>query len=64
MSWAQQHGGPYPATTAPATTSMGTSAIARFQRPVAYQGFPEALLPPELAEANAWGVPRRVDGRY
>lgn len=62
VSWAQQHGGPFPATTAPATTSMGPSAIDRFQRPVAYQGVPDELLPPEIAEANEWGVPRRVDG--
>lgn len=63
LSWAQQHGGPYPATTAPTTTSMGTAAIDRFLRPVAWQEFPDALLPPPLREANAWDVPRRVDGR-
>lgn len=45
---AQQHGGPYPASTAPQTTSVGSSAIARFLRPVAMQGFPERLLPAEL----------------
>lgn len=62
VSWAQEHGGPYPATTAPATTSMGTGAIARFLRPVAYQGLPDRFLPEELREDNGWGVPRRVDG--
>ncbi|GAB2977289.1 aldehyde dehydrogenase (NADP(+)) [Amycolatopsis acidiphila] len=62
VSWAQQHGGPYPATTAPTTTSVGTAAIERFLRPVAWQGFPDTLLPPALQEANPWDVPRRVDG--
>jgi NADP-dependent aldehyde dehydrogenase len=47
---AQQHGGPYPATTAPTTTSVGLAAVARFQRPVAFQNAPAAVLPPELRE--------------
>ncbi|MFF0372056.1 aldehyde dehydrogenase (NADP(+)) [Micromonospora sp. NPDC005087] len=63
VSWAQQHGGPFPATTAPTTTSVGTAAIERFLRPVAWQGFPDALLPPPVQEVNPWHVPRRVDGR-
>lgn len=63
VSWAQQHGGPYPATTAPTTTSVGPAAIERFLRPVAFQGFPDALLPPAVREANPWRVPRRIDGR-
>ncbi|QWF83702.1 aldehyde dehydrogenase (NADP(+)) [Amycolatopsis sp. CA-230715] len=62
VSWAQQHGGPYPATTAPTTTSVGTAAIERFLRPVAWQGFPEALLPPPLRDDNPWRLPRRTDG--
>ncbi len=48
---AQQHGGPYPATTSPLSTSVGLAAIQRFQRPVAYQGLPAALLPAELRSA-------------
>lgn len=47
---AQQHGGPWPATTAPTTTSVGTAAISRFQRPVAYQNVPQALLPEALRD--------------
>jgi len=43
---AQHHGGPYPATTAPAFTSVGTAAIRRWLVPVAYQNFPPDLLPP------------------
>jgi NADP-dependent aldehyde dehydrogenase len=57
------HGGPYPATSAPATTSVGTRAIERFLRPVSYQNVPDALLPEELREGNPLGVPRSVDGR-
>lgn len=53
VTGAQQHGGPYPASTAPATTSVGTAAIERFVRPVAWQGFPDHLLPTELREEAA-----------
>ncbi len=57
------HGGPFPATSAPATTSVGSRAIERFLRPVAYQDVPAALLPTELRDENPYGVPRTVDGR-
>lgn len=62
VTYAQQHGGPYPATTAPGTTSVGTAAIERFQRPVAYQNFPQHLLPADLRDDNPNGVPRLEDG--
>jgi len=58
------HGGPYPATSAPATTSVGTTAARRFQRPVGYQAWPDALLPAELQDANPLGIVRLVDGTY
>jgi alpha-ketoglutaric semialdehyde dehydrogenase len=45
---AMHHGGPYPATTHAASTSVGSDAIRRWLRPVAYQDAPAALLPPEL----------------
>jgi acyl-CoA reductase-like NAD-dependent aldehyde dehydrogenase len=61
VSFAQHHGGPYPATTS-ATTSVGTAAIGRFLRPVAYQSFPAARLPEPLRDGNPWQVPQRVDG--
>jgi NADP-dependent aldehyde dehydrogenase len=61
VSPAMMHGGPYPATTASLHTSVGTTAIGRFLRPVSYQGFPDELLPPELAEANPLAVPRETD---
>ncbi len=63
VTYAQQHGGPYPATTAAGTTSVGTAAITRFLRPVAYQGFPQGLLPDELTDAPQTSIPRRVDGQ-
>ncbi|WP_236710557.1 aldehyde dehydrogenase (NADP(+)) [Streptomyces sp. 150FB] len=59
---AQQHGGPYPATTS-TSTSVGATAIERWLRPVSYQSTPAALLPPELRDENALGLPRRVDDR-
>jgi NADP-dependent aldehyde dehydrogenase len=45
---AMQHGGPYPSTTDPRFTSVGTAAIARFARPICYQDFPIEFLPVEL----------------
>ncbi|WP_350348729.1 aldehyde dehydrogenase (NADP(+)) [Agromyces sp. G08B096] len=57
---AMQHGGPWPATTNDASTSVGTAAISRFLRPVAYQGAAEELLPPPLRSDNPWGVPQRI----
>jgi len=57
------HGGPYPATTAPATTSVGALAIQRFVRPVSFQNAPDALLPRELQNANPRGIWRTVNGQ-
>ncbi|GAB2530799.1 aldehyde dehydrogenase (NADP(+)) [Paramicrobacterium agarici] len=56
---AMQHGGPWPATTNDSNTSVGTAAITRFVRPVAYQNAPPALLPEPLQDANPWNVPQR-----
>jgi NADP-dependent aldehyde dehydrogenase len=61
---AMVHGGPYPATTAPATSSVGALAIRRFVRPVAYQNVPDDLLPPELQNANPLGIWRTVNGEW
>jgi NADP-dependent aldehyde dehydrogenase len=60
VTHAQQHGGPYPATTAAATTSVGTAAIERFLRPVAYQNFPQHLLPAALRDDNPLQVRQRT----
>lgn len=56
---AQQHGGPWPATTNDSGTSVGSAAIDRFLRPVAYQGVPQALLPAPLMDSNPWNVPQQ-----
>lgn len=48
VSDAMMHGGPYPASTFSGATSVGTMAIRRFLRPVAYQNFPQAVLPTDL----------------
>jgi acyl-CoA reductase-like NAD-dependent aldehyde dehydrogenase len=56
------HGGPYPATSSPAHTSVGMTAIRRWLRPVAWQNAPASVLPPELRDENPLGIWRRVDG--
>ncbi|MGZ4451597.1 MAG: aldehyde dehydrogenase family protein [Nocardioides sp.] len=61
-TWAQQHGGPWPATSRPESTSVGAAALDRWVRPVAYQGVAEEWLPAAGRAANPWGVPQRVDG--
>ncbi|MFD3688268.1 aldehyde dehydrogenase (NADP(+)) [Nocardiopsis sp. NPDC058631] len=62
VTYAMTHGGPYPATTAPLHTSVGTTAIRRFLRPVSFQSVPQSLLPRELRDDNPLGVPRSVNG--
>lgn len=59
---AMVHGGPFPATSDSRTTSVGTLAINRFLRPVAYQNLPQELLPTPLQDTNPWHLNRRVDG--
>ena len=59
---AMVHGGPYPATSDSRSTSVGSLAIERFQRPVAYQDVPAALLPAAVRDDNPWGLRRRLDG--
>jgi NADP-dependent aldehyde dehydrogenase len=63
VTWAQHHGGPWPASTAPGYTSVGATAIRRWLIPVAYQDFPPALLPEALRDpagpaAHGAGSPR------
>jgi NADP-dependent aldehyde dehydrogenase len=57
-----QHGGPFPATTAPNSTSVGADAIKRFARPIAFQDMPSALLPDTLQDHNPLGIWRTVNG--
>jgi NADP-dependent aldehyde dehydrogenase len=60
VSWAQHHGGPWPSTNSQ-YTSVGTTAIRRFLRPVTWQGAPQEVLPEELTD-DFQGIPRRIDG--
>ena len=59
---AMVHGGPFPATSDARTTSVGSLAIERFQRPVCYQDLPDDLLPDAVRDDNPWGLTRRLDG--
>ncbi len=61
---AMVHSGPYPATSDARSTSVGTAAIYRFVRPVAFQNFPDHLLPEALQDANPAGIFRMVDGQW
>ena len=60
VNWSMMHGGPWPASTNAAHTSVGATSIRRFLRPVAFQNVPDELLPPELRDANPLGIPRRT----
>ena len=63
VTHAMVHGGPYPSTSDPRFTSVGSLAIYRFARPVCFQGFPQSELPPELQDANPLGISRLRDGK-
>jgi 2,5-dioxopentanoate dehydrogenase len=58
-----QHGGPFPATTDSRFTSVGADGIKRFARPLAFQNWPDALLPEELKNANSSGIWRTVNNQ-
>jgi alpha-ketoglutaric semialdehyde dehydrogenase len=60
---AMVHGGPFPATADSRVTSVGSTSIERFLRPVCYQDFPVELLPEALDDANPLGLWRRRDGQ-
>ncbi|WP_310725126.1 aldehyde dehydrogenase family protein, partial [Burkholderia multivorans] len=60
---AMVHGGPFPATSNAAFTSVGATAIDRFLRPVCYQDFPDDLLPEALQQDNPLSIPRLRDGK-
>jgi alpha-ketoglutaric semialdehyde dehydrogenase len=57
---AMNHGGPWPSSSTH-TTSVGTDAIYRFMRPVAYQGFAQNVLPVPLQDANTWAIPQSIN---
>jgi NADP-dependent aldehyde dehydrogenase len=64
VSPAMVHGGPYPASTDSRFTSVGTSAVERFLRPVCYQNFPDELLPAALQNENPLVIQRWVNGVF
>ncbi len=57
------HGGPFPATTDSRFTSVGTSAIKRFVRPVAFQDCAQSILPLELQDGNPLEITRLINGK-
>ena len=59
-----QHGGPFPASTDGRFTSVGTSAIKRWVRPVSYQNWPNDALPDALKNSNPLNIMRIVDGEH
>jgi NADP-dependent aldehyde dehydrogenase len=63
VTHAMVHGGPYPSTSDPRFTSVGSLAIYRFARPVCFQNFPQTMLPPELQDSNPMGISRLRDGK-
>jgi NADP-dependent aldehyde dehydrogenase len=55
------HGGPFPASTDARFTSVGADGFKRFIRPVAFQSWPDSLLPDELKNANPLDIFRTVN---
>ena len=62
VTWAMQHGGPWPATTGSVHTSVGPTAMRRFMRPLSFQDMPDALLPSILRRTDPTSSVRRVNG--
>lgn len=62
--YGMQHGGPYPSCTDSRFTSVGPDAVKRFVRPIAFQNWPNELLPIELKDGNPLEINRIVDGVF
>jgi len=56
-----QHGGPFPATTDSRFSSVGGDAIKRFVRPLAFQNWPDEMLPDELKNGNPLNIYRTIN---
>jgi NADP-dependent aldehyde dehydrogenase len=63
VTWAMQHGGPYPASTNPLFTSVGAKAILRFRRPITYQNFPQEYLSSVLRDGATELNGARINGK-
>ena len=61
---AMHHGGPFPASTDSRFTSVGTSAIRRWVRPVTFQNWPQESLPNALKNDNPLGIFRIVNDKH
>ena len=59
---AMMHGGPYPAATDSRVTSVGITAITRFQRRVCFQNLPQALLPKAIRDDSS--LPQMRNGSF
>lgn len=58
------HGGPYPAATPNADTSVGHQAVYRFTRMACFQNTPQEFLPSALKNSNPLNIYRIIDGQY
>ena len=59
---AMQHGGPYPASTDSRFGAVGINAVNRWIRPIAFQAWPDKLLPRELRDENPLQINRMING--
>lgn len=57
-----QHGGPFPASSDSRFTSVGDAAIKRWSRPVAFQDWPDEMLPEALHNKNPLNIMRLING--
>lgn len=62
VTWTMHHGGPYPASTDAAQTSVGAASVRRWLRPVAFQNTPVDALPAELRDDALEKTPHRLNG--
>lgn len=58
------HGGPYPSTTDARYTSVGTTSIKRWVRPVCFQGFKDNMLPDALKNSNPLNIWRILNNQW
>ncbi len=61
---AMVHGGVYPATSDSRSTSVGSTAINRFLRPICYQNFPQTYLRDEIKDHNPNNITQLLNGEY
>ena len=64
VTYAMQHGGPFPASTDSRFSAVGPDAIQRFARPISYQNWSESALTDELKNQNPLGIWRTVNSVY